>query len=122
MEKNNKISASHILIMYKESQGSRSEISKNDARIKIDDIHKDIVSKKIRFKDAAVKNSDCPSGKDGGGLGEFGKGVMVKAFEDVAFSLKKDQISDPFESDFGFHIVKRDKWPFRGEKIDISFF
>ena len=109
MEKNNKISTSHILIMHKESQGSRSEISKNDARIKIDDIHKDIVSKKIRFNDAAVKHSDCPSGQTGGSLGECGKGAMVKEFDDIAFSLKKDQISDPFESDFGFHIVKRDK-------------
>tara|TARA_X000001036_G_scaffold435845_1_gene477870 strand:- start:294 stop:623 length:330 start_codon:yes stop_codon:yes gene_type:complete len=109
MEKNNKISASHILIMHSESQGSRSKISKNNAKKKIDDIHKDIVSKKIRFNDAAVTHSDCPSGKDGGNLGEFGKGVMVKAFEDIAFSLKKEQISDPFESDFGFHIVRRDK-------------
>ena len=41
-------------------------------------------------------------------LGEFTKGMMVKAFEDVAFSLDIGQMSEPFESEFGFHIVKRD--------------
>ena len=109
MQKKDKVSASHILIMHKESNNSRSDISKNEAKKKIDNIHKEILEGKLTFPDAAVKYSDCPSGQTGGGLGEFGKGMMVKAFEDVAFSLKLKQISDPFESEFGYHIVKRDK-------------
>ena len=56
-----------------------------------------------------MQHSNCPSGQSGGSLGEFTKGMMVKAFEEVAFSLNIDQISEPFESEFGFHIVKRDK-------------
>ena len=63
---------------------------------------------KIKFSDAAVQHSNCSSGQTGGSLGEFTKGMMVKAFEDVAFELDIDQISEPFESEFGFHIVKRD--------------
>jgi parvulin-like peptidyl-prolyl isomerase len=108
MSKKNKISASHILLMHKESQNSRSELTLDEAKKKIDDIYEDIKSGKVKFADAAVQYSNCPSGQSGGSLGEFTKGMMVKAFEDVAFSLDVEQISEPFESEFGFHIVKRD--------------
>ena len=108
MSKKNKISASHILIMHKESQNSRSELTSDEAKKKIDDIYKDIKSGKVKFANAAVQYSNCPSGQSGGSLGEFTKGMMVKAFEDVAFSLDVEQVSEPFESEFGFHIVKRD--------------
>ena len=108
MSKKNKISASHILLMHKESQNSRSELTSDEAKKKIDDIYENIKSGKVKFADAAVQYSNCPSGQSGGSLGEFTKGMMVKAFEDVAFSLDVGQISEPFESEFGFHIVKRD--------------
>ena len=108
MSKKNKISASHILLMHKESQNSRSEITSDEAKKKIDDIYENIKSGKVIFADAAVQYSNCPSGQSGGSLGEFTKGMMVKAFEDVAFSLDVEEMSEPFESEFGFHIVKRD--------------
>tara|TARA_A100001011_G_C13654890_1_gene573189 strand:+ start:183 stop:506 length:324 start_codon:yes stop_codon:yes gene_type:complete len=103
-----KISASHILIMHKDSQSSRSEISKEEALTLINDILEKINSNKIAFADAAIKHSDCSSASSGGNLGEFGKGVMVKEFEDTAFKLKVDEISNPIETSFGFHIIKRD--------------
>ena len=106
---NDKIKASHILVMHKESKDSRSDISKDKAKKSIYSIHKKLIENKTTFGDAAVKHSDCSSGANGGGLGEFGRGMMVKPFEDVAFSLKVDEISDPFESEFGYHIVKREK-------------
>ena len=108
MSKKNKISASHILLMHKESQNSRSEITSDEAKKKIDDIYENIKSGKVKFADAAVQYSNCSSGQSGGSLGEFTKGMMVKAFEDVAFSLDVEEMSEPFESEFGFHIVKRD--------------
>tara|TARA_Y100000589_G_scaffold135141_1_gene129335 strand:- start:379 stop:708 length:330 start_codon:yes stop_codon:yes gene_type:complete len=108
MSKKNKISASHILVMHKDSQNSRSDLTIDEAKKQINNIHGDIMSNKVKFADAAVQYSNCPSGKSGGSLGEFTKGMMVKAFEDVAFSLDIDEISSPFESEFGFHIVKRD--------------
>ena len=104
-----KISASHILIMHKDSKDSRSSLSKDEAMKLINDIHNELTNNKSSFKDLASKHSECSSSAYGGSLGEFGKGMMVKAFEDVAFSLKLKQISDPFESEFGYHIVKRDK-------------
>ena len=106
---NDKIKASHILVMHEESKDSRSDISKDKAKKSIYSIHKNLIDNKTTFGDAAVKHSDCSSGANGGDLGEFGKGMMVKPFEDVAFSLKVDEISDPFESEFGYHIVKREK-------------
>ena len=102
------ISASHILIMYKDSQSSRSELSKEDAFEKIKKLHKEVTNDPNRFADLAINNSDCSSASSGGALGSFGKGMMVKEFEDSAFSLKKNQISDPIETAFGFHIIKRD--------------
>ena len=104
-----KISASHILIMHKESKDSRSSLSKNEAKKLIEDIYKKVIDKKSTFKDLASKHSDCSSSAYGGSLGEFGKGMMVKPFEESAFSLKVGEICEPIETEFGFHIIKRDK-------------
>jgi parvulin-like peptidyl-prolyl isomerase len=58
----------------------------------------------------AQENSDCPSGKSKkGSLGEFPKGVMAKEFEETAFSLKVGEISKVVKTEFGYHIIRRDK-------------
>ena len=104
-----KISASHILIMHKESKDSRSSLSRDEAKELIEDIYKKVIDKKTSFKDLATKHSDCSSSAYGGSLGEFEKGMMVKPVEDSAFNLKVNEICEPIETEFGYHIIKRDK-------------
>lgn len=57
------------------------------------------------FADAAAEVSLCPSGAAGGDLGFFGKGMMVKPFEDAAFSLNIGELSKPVQTQFGWHLI-----------------
>ncbi|MDO5437413.1 MAG: peptidyl-prolyl cis-trans isomerase [bacterium] len=58
------------------------------------------------FKELAKKFSNCPSGQVGGDLGYFTRGQMVKEFEEAAFNTPKGEMSDPVQTDFGWHVIK----------------
>jgi peptidyl-prolyl cis-trans isomerase C len=87
----NKISAQHILV---------------DQKFEAEDLVKKLEQGES-FEKLAADYSNCPSGKQGGNLGEFGKGMMVKPFEDAAFGLEVGAVSEPVQTQFGFHIIKR---------------
>lgn len=73
------------------------------------------------FAALAKEFSDCPSGaRAGGDLGEFGRGMMVKEFEDVAFSLPVGEVSPVFKTPFGWHIVKVTKRDDAAGKVQAS--
>lgn len=59
------------------------------------------------FADLAQTFSKCPSGRQGGDLGEFGRGRMVPSFEEAAFALGVGETSKPVRTRFGYHIIKR---------------
>lgn len=61
---------------------------------------------KISFEAAAKESSKCPSKNEGGDLGYFKRGVMVKEFENTAFSTEKGKISVPVKTQFGWHLIK----------------
>ncbi len=58
------------------------------------------------FKELAKQFSNCPSGRVGGDLGYFKRGEMVPEFEKAAFETPKGEISDPVQTDFGWHVIK----------------
>ena len=100
------IRASHILLMYKGSMRSSASRSKDEARTEMDAIKAELDSGGD-FADLAAEHSDCPSARDGGDLGKFGKGMMVPEFENVAFGLAVGAVSGVVETPFGYHLIQR---------------
>lgn len=58
------------------------------------------------FADLARKHSGCPSGRNGGDLGEFGPGMMVPEFDKVVFSADLNTVQGPVRTQFGYHLLE----------------
>jgi peptidyl-prolyl cis-trans isomerase C len=58
------------------------------------------------FAEMAKSHSKCPSGENGGALGEFSPGQMVKEFDDVVFSGDLEKIHGPVQTQFGYHLIE----------------
>lgn len=58
------------------------------------------------FAQVAKDNSSCPSSRDGGNLGTFGRGQMVKEFDEVVFSAPVGVVQGPVKTQFGYHLVE----------------
>jgi peptidyl-prolyl cis-trans isomerase C len=59
-----------------------------------------------KFADVAKKHSKCPSGSEGGNLGEFGPGQMVPEFDKVVFSAEVGKVQGPVKTQFGYHLIE----------------
>lgn len=95
-----RVLAQHILITPKDS----TDAAKKEAREKLEAIRQRVIAG-ADFGDEATAHSDCPSGKNGGSLGWFSRGMMVPAFENAAFGMKDGEVSEIVETQFGFHII-----------------
>ena len=87
-----KINASHILVK-----------TESEAKVILYDI-----THGGNFEEIAKEKSLCSSGKKGGNLGWFGRGMMVKEFENACFNAKKGDIIGPIKTQFGYHIIRID--------------
>lgn len=96
------VKVSHILIQLPKNP-KPEEITQ--ARKEIERIHAEMVAGKD-FTELAKQFSACASAKTGGDLGYINHGYMPKEFDDVAFSLKKDEVSNVVRTRHGFHLIK----------------
>lgn len=92
--------------MYAGSERSSASRSKDEAKTQIAQIESQLAGG-ADFAELAKAHSDCPSGAKGGDLGSFGRGQMVKAFEESAFGLDVGATSGVIETPFGYHIIRR---------------
>lgn len=106
-QKPERVKASHILVDSKEK-----------AMVVLEEIQKG-----TSFEEAASQYSSCPSKERGGDLGFFGRGQMVPEFEEAAFNMNIGEISEPVETQFGYHLIKLDEKEDGGvfELDEISF-
>jgi peptidyl-prolyl cis-trans isomerase C len=96
------VKASHILIKVK---ADATDAQKAEARKKINDIQQKLKAGGD-FADLAKEFSEGPSNVRGGDLGYFRRGQMVKPFEDAAFAMQTNEVSDVVETRFGYHLIK----------------
>lgn len=97
-----RVLAQHILI----TPDGETEASKQEALDKIKAIRERILGG-AKFEDEASAHSMCPSGKNGGSLGWFSRGMMVPEFDTAVFSMKDGETSDVIQTQFGYHIIRR---------------
>ncbi len=83
------VKASHILVKTEEEAVKLKEEINNGKK----------------FAQAAKEVSLCPSGQNGGDLGYFTRGQMVKEFENAAFSMEVGEVSNPIKTQFGYHLI-----------------
>ncbi len=100
------VSASHILIS---TQGMQDGPAKEEKKQEAEELLKTLTGEEpADFAELAAQHSDCPSRAQGGNLGTFGRGEMVPAFDEAAFSREVGKIGPIVETEFGYHIIRVD--------------
>lgn len=107
----NAIAAQHVLVTYKGAKGAPKNTvrSKADAKKRAEEV---VTKAKAGadFSDLAKEYSEDPGSRERmGSVGKFTRDKMTKPFSDAAFGLAVDQVSGVVESEFGFHVIKRNQ-------------
>lgn len=106
------VSEDDIVDFYNSNKDTfKSALSVKASHILVETLEKaeealDKIKKGLPFEDAAELYSTCPSKERGGDLGYFSKGRMVPEFENAAFKMERNQISEPIKTQFGYHLIK----------------
>ena len=100
------LALAHILVQWKGLKKTRSERTREDARIRAEQALA-LIEAGQSFSEVAAEWSDGPFGKRGGQLGWFQKGQMAPQFDEAAFALEAGDHTAIVESNHGFHIIKR---------------
>lgn len=109
------VSASHLLICYKGAERCESNYTKDQAWEKIKELKAQATV--VNFADLVKQYSTEPGAGDrGGDLGEFKSGQMVPEFENAAFSMADNTISEPIETQFGYHLIYK-----KSERIEKQY-
>ncbi len=99
--------AAHILIAYKGASRAKATRSKEEAKALAEEVAEKAKAEGADFAALAREYSDGPSGVKGGDLGNFSFGGMVREFSQATTELEIGGISDPVETEFGYHIILR---------------
>lgn len=103
----------HILLMVQpatpETKPEDTKKAEEEIKAKIEKIREEIVSGKKSFEDAAKEYSEDGSKEQGGNLGVYVRGALVKEFENAAYALKPGEISQPVRTQFGYHLIQVEK-------------
>lgn len=102
------LAASHILISYSGVPRVKATRTKQQAQQLAHELAQKAQQAPSGFADLARRHSDCPSAPRGGKLGSFARGRMVPAFDKALEQLQVGQISAVVETQFGFHVIRRD--------------
>ncbi len=104
------VSARHILIRFKGSpvglKEGQKDLTDDEALAKAKDLRAKIVAGGDFAALAKAESDDVGSGANGGSLGEFTRGRMVPPFDEAAFTLKVDEVSEPVKTQFGYHVIQ----------------
>ncbi|MDU2584705.1 MAG: peptidylprolyl isomerase, partial [Anaerococcus prevotii] len=112
-DSNNEVTDDEIKKYFEDNKDEFEKVDASHILVQDEETAKEIKEKIDNGEDfaklAEEYSTDTASAKNGGSVGAFAKGQMVKEFEDAAFAMKEGEVSDPVKSQFGYHIIKVNK-------------
>ncbi|RLB45986.1 MAG: hypothetical protein DRJ42_28745 [Deltaproteobacteria bacterium] len=104
-----KVHTRHVLIRFEGARNAPEEITRtrDEALSLVGEVRGELIADGADFAAIAREKSEDGSAERGGDMGEVGRGRLAAAYEETAFGLEVDEISEPVETEFGFHVIQR---------------